>query len=94
MIRARRREHLVLLQRSHTELTVFEIVESPPHCDYGWRLVVPKWLFARVLLDAVMSIQYRNAKGEAQRHGPEVGEDYVAALHDVWSRLKRLQDSP
>lgn len=91
MIRARQREHLALLQQRHAQLASFEIVESPPHCDYRWRLVVPKRLFAEALFDAVMDVNYRNAKGEAQRHAKTVGDDYVGALHDVWSVMRGLQ---
>lgn len=92
MVRGRRREHLALLQQRHSQLAGFQIVESPAHCDYRWRMIVPKRLFAEALFDAVMDLSYRNAKGEAHRHAETVGDDYVAALHDVWSRLKRLRD--
>ena len=92
MVRARRRSHLEEFQAAHQQLARCEIVESGPACDYRFRIVASKRLVAEALLDAVNDIGYRNFKGAAHRRCGVLGDDYVSALHEVWSVMRRLQD--
>jgi len=71
MVRARRRSHLEQFQAAHPQLAGYDIIESPLHCDYGIRVVVPKRVFAEAMFDEVMSLGYKNFKSEAHRHAAE-----------------------
>ena len=41
----------------------------------------------------VMDLDYRNVKAEAHRCVDEVGEEFVSALHRVWSAFHAIQSS-
>lgn len=94
MIRARRREHLELLQREHAALAPLPIIESHAGLDYRWRIVAPKALVRTVVEEAVARIDYRNFKSAAQRRHAETNAEYVASLHAIWNELRRLQSNP
>ena len=90
MIRARRREHLELLQREHPTLAEFAITQTLGY-DYPWRIApVPKALVAAAVAEAVLAISYRNFKSACATK-PELGPRYEPLLHEVWSVLRRLQ---
>lgn len=90
MVRARVRRHLELLQRDHTSLRRYPIIESEPHRDYRWRIIVPRATFARVVASLAMSIDYQNFKG-ACAASPDLDPAYNSALHDTWAVFRRLQ---
>lgn len=90
MIRARVRRHLELLQREHTGLQSFEIIESEPHRDYRFRIIAPRTVVARVMARMVADLDYGNFKG-ACSSSPDLDATYGHALHDVWAALRRLQ---
>lgn len=90
MVRARVRRHLELLQRDHPALRRFAIIQSEPHRDYRWRIIVPRATFARVVAAIVAGIGYHNFKAAAAA-SPDLEPAYIDALHEVWSVLRRLQ---
>jgi len=90
MIRARRREHLQLLQERCVELAEVEIIETVG-TDYRWRLIVEKAAFGNTIAEIVGEIGYRNMKARAQTRETDVGGAFVTALHRVWSVLKGIQ---
>jgi len=90
MIRARRREHLVLLQNRCTALADAEIIENAA-TDYRWRIVVEKDTFASVLAEIANGIDYRNVKSRAHDCESSVGSAFVSALHRIWSVLHGIQ---
>ncbi|MBL4771875.1 MAG: hypothetical protein JKY61_12225 [Planctomycetes bacterium] len=90
MVRARRKEHLVLLQERCEGLAGAEIIESAL-TDYRWRLIVKKEAFATAMSEIVMDLDYRNVKSRAHREEAKVGKGFVSALHRVWSVLHEIQ---
>lgn len=90
MVRARVRRHLELLQRDHPALRRFSIIESEPHRDYRFRIIVPRTTFARVMAALVSSIDYGNFKS-ACAASPDLDRDYTDALHSVWAVFRKLQ---
>jgi hypothetical protein len=90
MVRARVRRHLELLQRDHPSLRRYPIIESEPHRDYRWRIIVPRTTFARVVAAMVEELDYQNFKG-ACAASPDLDPAYNTALHDVWAVFRRLQ---
>ena len=90
MIRARRREHLQLLQERCGGLAEVEIIETAG-TDYRWRLIAEKAAFGNAVAEIVGEIDYRNMKARAQTRETDVGGGFVAALHRIWSVLKAIQ---
>ncbi len=90
MVRARVRRHLELLQRDHPALRRFAIVESEPHRDYRFRIIVPRATFAKVMAAMIEKLTYGNFKS-ACAASPDLDPAYNAALHDVWQIFRRLQ---
>ncbi len=90
MIRARRREHLVLLQERCEGLAGAEIIENTG-TDYRWRLIVKKEAFATAMAEIVLDLDVRNVKSRAHREEAKVGKGFVSALHRVWSVLHEIQ---
>lgn len=90
MVRARVRQHLELLQRDHPSLRRYPIIESEPHRDYRWRIIVPRTTFARVMAAMVEELDYQNFKG-ACAASPDLDPAYVDALHSVWAVFRKLQ---
>ncbi len=90
-VRARRREHLELLQRACPALASIPIKESSAGHDYRFRMVpVPKAAFADAMRELVLAIDYTNHK-TACSHAPELDGEFQDMLHDVWSATRRLQ---
>ena len=75
MIRARKREHLQLLQCDHPNITPFPIIESPPGLDYRFRIVAPKTVVAQVLADMASRVDYSNFKNAAHARAEHTGQD-------------------
>lgn len=88
MIRARRREHLVLLQCKG--LAGRKIIENAG-TDYRWRIIVEKEAFAVAMADLVRQLDYRNVKSRAHREEAKVGKGFVSALHRIWATLHEIQ---
>jgi hypothetical protein len=92
MVRARVKKHLQNLLDHFPVLAGAKILEWPGR-DYGYRLIVPKAVWADVLKELAEEQTWSNFKNEAAVHGAETGSTYVNALHDVWSVMFKLQRS-
>lgn len=93
MIRARRVEHLRLLQQACPSLADAEITDSRPYHDYAWRIIAPKSSFVQALRVLGEGLSYRNVKNTAHDAEEHVGTPYVSALHRIWSTLHAIQES-
>ena len=91
MVRARSRQHLELLKRDHPVLRSYPIIESEPHRDYRWRLIVPRATLSAVVAKMVDGINYANFKSTCAS-APELEPGYIGALHAVWGSFRRLQE--
>lgn len=94
MIRARRVEHLRLLQAACPSLADCEIIESGPHHDYAFRIIAPKTSFVEALSVLGTGLDYRNVKNTAHKAEAQVGSKFVSALHRIWSALHAIQTTP
>jgi hypothetical protein len=90
MVRARRTEHLQLLQERCTQLADAEILETAA-TDYRWRIVVEKADFASALGEIAGEIDYTNVKSCASQNKASVGSGFVAAMSRIWSALYSIQ---
>lgn len=89
MVRARLRHHLeTLITRFSAALGDAEILAFPGS-DYAFRIFVPKAAWVAVAAELADEIAYDNFKAEVGRGS--AGDDYEAALHDVWIVMHRLQ---
>ncbi len=91
MIRARREEHLRLLQGACPSLAAQEVIKSPPGHDYAWRIVAPKGALVEALAALGGGLDYRNVKGAAHKAEDAVGRRFVDALHQIWTTLHGIQ---
>lgn len=91
MVRARRREHLELLQGQCEAIADFPVLETP-YGDYRWRIVAPKSVVAGVVAELVLGVAYDNFKSACAKREAELGPGYGAALHSIWPVLARLQE--
>jgi hypothetical protein len=90
MIRARCKDHLTALKKRFASLADAAILVTPAN-DYRYRLIVPKSIWAAVLQEMTDEQVWSNFKREADVRGGKRGAAYVAALHDVWATMLRLQ---
>jgi hypothetical protein len=90
MVRARCERHLELLKARLPSLASFPILFTPER-DYGYRIVVPKPVWAAALYDLASEQDWSNFKNQAQAYQGAAGFEYARALHDVWERMGRLQ---
>jgi hypothetical protein len=90
MVRARVRKHLTNLQKRFPTLAGGKILALPGR-DYGYRIVVPKSVWAEALMELAMEQTWSNFKDEAAARSAETGSDYVAKLHSIWSEMLTLQ---
>ena len=91
MIRARSRDHLVLLKSQHPILADVEIQRSRPGLDYGWRLVVDRITLIQVFAEMASQLSWRNVKAEAELNKQEIGPEYVRAYHEVHEAFVRAE---
>lgn len=92
MVRARQRKHLDDLKRRFPELLRSADIRAFPGSDYAFRIFVSKSDWMSVVKAIAEELAYDNFKAEVARG--EAGDDYEAALHDVWSVMYRLQEKP
>lgn len=90
MVRARRSEHLDRLKAHLASLAAFPILFTPDR-DYGYRIVVPKPVWATALYDLAAEQDWSNFKNQVATYQGAAGSEYADALHDVWERMGRLQ---
>jgi hypothetical protein len=89
MVRARVRQHLDALKKRFPELLGDVEICVFQGSDYAFRIFVPKSTWAAVTAALAEELSYDNFKAEAARG--DAGDDYEAALHDVWGVMHRLQ---
>jgi hypothetical protein len=92
MIRARRIAHLENLQARFPALSAAEVL-TLPNRDYGYRVIVPKGLWAGFASELAQEQEWSNSKCEAEKRQGEAGVDYIRALHNVWHVMSTLQES-
>ena len=78
------------LQKRFPVLAGGKIVELPNR-DYRCRLVIPKASWIVIMGELAQEQEWSNFKNEAARYQRKSGRGYVAALHDVWDVIHRLQ---
>ena len=61
--------------------------------DYRYRFVIAKDRWISVISELAREQTWTNFKDEVGRFQQHDGEDYVHVLHQVWSLMKRFQDS-
>lgn len=90
MVRARSKKHLLNL-KDRFPVLANQSVLNWPNRDYRYRLIIPKSDWVAILSAMAEEQTWSNFKSEAARRGGQVGPAYTSALHDVWSRMYRLQ---
>jgi hypothetical protein len=91
MIRARSRDHLVLLKSQHPILADIEILGARPGLDYPWRLVVDRITLIQVFAEMAAQVSWRNVKAESDSNKQEIGPHYVRAFHEVHAAFVRAE---
>lgn len=91
MVRARVRKHLTNLQQRFAAIADVKILTLPGR-DYGYRIIVPKAVWAEALKELAQEQTYSNFKSEAAMNQGQTGADYTRALHDVWEIMYDLQE--
>jgi hypothetical protein len=91
MVRARSKAHLGSLQERFPALSNAQVLALRDR-DYGYRIVVPKEVWADVLTELAEEQEWSNFKNETARFQGATGRDYVHALHEVWSVMYKLQN--
>jgi len=90
MVRARKEEDLGNLRRALAPTHLPLSIQHTPKGDYAYRMVMPRQMWARYLLTAVMELDYGNFKtAVALRQGLDRADTY----HDVWSVMWGFQES-
>ncbi len=82
MVRARRKDHLQNLQTRCPQLASSKIL-SPPNCDYGYRLNVPKSIWVAALRKMAEEQRWDNFKNQVARRMGRGGAAYTDAPHEV-----------
>jgi hypothetical protein len=90
MIRARCKQHLQNLKVLFPALSGAEIV-TLRNRDYLYRIIVVKAVWVAVLTELAQEQEWSNFKGEVGKRHRKVGAAYVAALHEIWEIMYRLQ---
>lgn len=91
MVRARVRAHLdALKERFPGQIGSCE-VHATRASDYAYRLFVDKTAWTQVVTALADEIDYDNFKSAVERHQGRAGDEYVQALHDIWSVMYELQ---
>lgn len=89
MIRGRVKSHLEGLRERHMILQPYEVLTSPPHRDYAYRIIAPKSVVKAVVAELVQNIEYGNFKNQA--HKSDDGTGYANRLMSVWQTMYDLQ---
>jgi hypothetical protein len=90
MVRARQHRHLENLKRGLPILGDCVIKENAG-TDYRYRMFVPKDVWGAAVAELVQEQTWDNFKNEAKRFLGSDYDDYVKALHRVWSIMADLQ---
>lgn len=90
MVRARQRRHLENLIARFPTLGESEIKISDAN-DYRYRIFVAKSVWTKIVDELAEEQNWSNFKGETERFLGRHFDDYVRALHRVWSVMHNLQ---
>lgn len=90
MVRARCRQHLKNLKQHFKGLTDRDIQESSG-TDYRCRMIVPKAVWAGILMEMGGELDYTNFKSACARSAL-TNQSYEELLHDVWHQHCDLQE--
>lgn len=91
MVRARVRAYLDALKQHFPDQLGACEVHSTKASDYAFRLFVDKRAWTQVVTALADDIDYDNFKAAVERHQGRAGDEYVQALHDVWSVMYEMQ---
>jgi len=91
MVRARKKRHLQNLKGRFPAIQG-EIVTTKD-TDYGYRVILPKAEWVSILGELAQEQSWSNFKNEAAQFQGGAHDDYIEALHRVWSVMHRTQDS-
>lgn len=92
MIRSRRKKHLRALQLRFPELSSLDIERSDER-DYRYRIIVAKELWLSLIAELAREETWTNFKNEVHDFQGMNGADYTKVLHQVWSAMKKFQES-
>ncbi len=92
MIRSRVLAHLQNLKARFPALKDADVLVTPDR-DYRYRVIVSKSDWAEAVVELVREQEWANFKSEAARHQGILGSDYLAALHETWAVMYRLQEN-
>lgn len=90
MVRARSKKHLASL-KDRFPVPADRKILNWRNRDYRYRLIMPKSDWVAILTEMAKEQTWSNFKAETARPGTHVGPACRSALHDVWSRMCRLQ---
>ena len=90
MIRSRRKTHLEALKSRFPELSS---IHRSDERDYRYRVTVTKELWASVVAELAREQTWSNFKSEVHGFQGAKGADYANVLHQVWSLMKKFQES-
>lgn len=90
MVRARVRAHLVNLIEKFSELASSKIIVNTRR-DYWYRIIVSQEMWAKVVAQMVLAIDYTNFKDAVVKYDEHVDSGYEDALHGVWFDMLKLQ---
>lgn len=93
-VRARVRQHLVNLQAFLPDLLGHREILELSGTDYRYRLILPKKDWSAAVAALTNATAYGNFKNACNTKAAAVGDAYVHALHNVWSTMFALQQSP
>jgi hypothetical protein len=91
MVRGRRKDHLQNLRNRFSAIAAAEIVTMADR-DYRYRIILAKSVWVPILAQLAEEQEWSNFKSEVAVHQGGEGALYVAALHDVWGIMYRLQN--
>ncbi len=94
LVRSRDRAHLENLLMFVPKLLKGVSITETPHTDYRYRLVVSRHVWNQVAQYLQQDVRYGNFKGKCHEEEEQCGEQYVTALHEVWSTMHRTQVRP
>lgn len=89
MVRARSSKHLQALMNRFSGIERQEIYQSLD-ADYRFRIFVNKKVWAGIMHEMALELDYDNFKGKVGQSMPEDGA-YLSALHSTWATMHRLQ---
>ena len=88
LVRSRDRRHLENLR---AKFNLSYSIRDNEGTDYAYRMTLPKTEWVQILSALATEQEYTNFKNEAANYLQQTGDNYVRALHDVWSVMLEMQ---